>query len=55
MAEACLVLTDYGVQPRYPHEMYIEAGHALKALEYARQVRAFAPLAALRRRLEDDA
>ena len=45
--KVCLVLTDYGVQPRYPHEMYIEERHAHKALEYARQVKVFAPLAAL--------
>ena len=48
----CSILTDYGVQPRYPHEMLIEEHHMEKALEYARQIKDFAPLAAVRQKLE---
>ena len=46
---ACDVLTGYGVQPRYPHEIGITVNNALKALEYTRQVRDFEPLAAVRK------
>ena len=48
----CGILTDYGVQPRYPHEMFIEEHHMKKALECARQIKDFAPLQAVRRELE---
>jgi HEPN domain-containing protein len=46
---ACDVLTRYGVQPRYPREIGVTVNDALKALEYARQVRDFEPLAKVRR------
>jgi len=45
--KACDVLADYGVQPRYPHEMEIHEHHVAKALEYAKQVQSFAPIAEL--------
>ena len=48
----CSVLTDYGVQPRYPHEMLIEEHHMIKALDYARLIKDFSPLANTRRELE---
>jgi HEPN domain-containing protein len=47
LKKACDVLTDYGVQPRYPHEMGIFEHHAAQALEYAAMVQAFPALAAL--------
>jgi len=50
--KACTVLTGYGVQPRYPQEIGITVNDALKALEYARQVRDFEPLAAVRKELK---
>ena len=46
--KACAVLTRYAVQPRYPHELGITEYDMLKALEYARQIRDFEPLAELR-------
>jgi HEPN domain-containing protein len=48
----CSVLTRYGVQPRYPHEMFIEEHHMKQALEYARQIMTFEPLAVARQELE---
>ncbi|MDR0501398.1 MAG: HEPN domain-containing protein [Coriobacteriales bacterium] len=48
----CSVLTDYGVQPRYPHEMFIEEHHMKQALECVHQIRDFAPLQAARLELE---
>ena len=48
----CSVLTDYGVQPRYPHEMLIEEHHMNKALEYARLIKDFAPIARTRTEME---
>lgn len=50
--QACLVLSPYGVQPRYPNEMHIEERHMKKALEYAKQIKDFAPLQAVRQELE---
>lgn len=50
--EACVVLSDYGVQPRYPNEMLIEEHHMKKALEYAKEIRGFTPLKAVRLELE---
>lgn len=50
--KACSVLTDYGVQPRYPHEIQIEEHHMKKALEYARQINEFAPLQTAKLELE---
>jgi HEPN domain-containing protein len=48
----CNALTDYSVQPRYPHEMLVEEHHMKKALEYARQIKEFAPLVTARQELE---
>ena len=48
----CVRLSDYGVQPRYPNEMLIEEHHMQKALEYARRIKDFAPLVAVRQELE---
>jgi HEPN domain-containing protein len=49
--KACNVLTDYGVQPRYPHEMDIQESDMLKALEYARIIRSSYPLKEVRREI----
>ena len=49
MKRACGALTRYGVQPRYPNEMGVTENDTLKALEYARQVRDFELLAAVRK------
>ena len=48
----CARLSDYGVQPRYPNEMLIEEHHMQKALEYARKIKGFVPLQAVRQELE---
>ena len=45
---ACLVLTMYGVQPRYPYEMGIDAHDMKKALDYACQIKNAEPLAEIR-------
>jgi hypothetical protein len=49
---ACSTLTRYGVQPRYPRELGITVNDTLKALEYARHVRDFELLAAVRKEVE---
>jgi len=48
----CEVLTRYGVQPRYPNELYIDEPLMRKALECARQIKDFAPLKEARTSLE---
>ena len=48
---ACDTLNRYGVQPRYPNELGVTVNDTLKALEYARQVRDFELLAAVRKEL----
>jgi len=50
----CNVLTRYGVQPRYPHEMEIQEYDMQKALEYSRQIRDFEPLMKLRQEINQD-
>ncbi|MDR0519463.1 MAG: HEPN domain-containing protein [Clostridiales Family XIII bacterium] len=50
----CNVLTDYGVQPRYPHEMLIEEHHMEQALDYNRQIRDFEPIQAAKREIEQE-
>ena len=52
LKKACVILTPYGVQPRYPNEMLIEESHMKKALVYAKQIKDFAPLQAVRSELE---
>jgi HEPN domain-containing protein/GNAT superfamily N-acetyltransferase len=51
---ACSVLTGYGVQPRYPHEMEISGPDVLNALEYARQIRGFGLLVELSNRIKQE-
>jgi len=52
--DVCGVLTQYGVQPRYPREIGVTINDALKALEYARQIRDFELLAAVRKEIKQD-
>jgi HEPN domain-containing protein len=54
IADACEALTIYGVQPRYPDEIYIDEPIMKKALAYAQQIKAFAPLQDLRIKLEEE-
>ena len=49
------VLTQYGVQPRYPHEMEILENDMRKALDYVRQIRDFELLSAAEKELEQEA
>ncbi|MCL1807759.1 MAG: HEPN domain-containing protein [Oscillospiraceae bacterium] len=42
------VLTQYGIQPRYPNEMEIAEKDMQKALEYTKQIRDFEPLVKIR-------
>jgi len=50
--KACNVLTQYGVQPRYPNEIEISEQDMKKALEYARQVQDFELLTDVLKELE---
>ena len=52
LRKPCSVLTDYGVQPRYPHEMEIYENEMKKAIVYSEQIRDFTPLRAVRNELE---
>jgi len=49
--KACNVLSQYGVQPRYPHQIAIFERDMEKALEYARQVRDFELFAEIQKEL----
>jgi len=49
---ACVILTRYGVQPRYPHEMEISEYDMKTAIDYARQVRDCIPIQEARQELE---
>ncbi|MCL1819162.1 MAG: HEPN domain-containing protein [Oscillospiraceae bacterium] len=51
---ACDMLNRYGVQPRYPNELGITENDMRKALEYARQIRDFEPLANTRLDLNNE-
>ena len=51
-SKLCSILTPYGVQPRYPNEIHIEEHHMQKALEYAKQIKDFAPLQAVKTELK---
>jgi len=48
----CSVLTAYGIQSRYPHEVEVDAYIMQKALDYTRQIKAFEPLTIVRQQLE---
>ena len=50
----CSFLTPFAVQPRYPDEIYIDEPIMKKALDYARQIKAFAPLQEVRKVLEEE-
>ena len=51
----CSTLTVYGVQPRYPDEIYIDEGLMQQALANAKQIRSFEPLMEVRQQLEQAA
>ena len=48
----CSRLSNYGVQPRYPDETYIDEEIMRRALLFADEIKAFAPLARLRAEIE---
>ncbi|MDR3314125.1 MAG: HEPN domain-containing protein [Oscillospiraceae bacterium] len=48
LAPTCGFLTLYGIQPRYPHDLQIDDNIARLCLQYANQIKDFAPLAELR-------
>jgi len=52
LRKPCSVLTDYGVQPRYPHEMEIHENEMKKAIAYSEKIRDFTPLHDVRNELE---
>ena len=52
IAKQCATLTAYGVQPRYPDEIYVDEALMKQALAYARQIKEFASLVAVRQELE---
>jgi len=49
----CSRLSNYGVQPRYPDEIYIDEEIMRRALLFADEIKAFAPLAQLRQKIEE--
>lgn len=51
--DECEILTQYGVQPRYPDEIYMDENLMKKALDCARKIKEFAPLNEIRRKLEE--
>ena len=52
--EKCSTLTAYGVQPRYPDEIYIDESLMEQALDCAKQIRVFEPLSEARQQLEKE-
>jgi HEPN domain-containing protein len=50
----CNALNAYGVQTRYPDEIYISEAQMRKALEFAREIKIFQPLADCRQALKDE-
>jgi len=48
----CGILTIYGVQPRYPDEIYLTEELMKQAISYARQIKNFGPLTAVWKELE---
>jgi HEPN domain-containing protein len=44
----CNTLSAYGVQPRYPDEIYIDEGRMQIALAYAKEIQSFPPFVAIR-------
>ena len=51
ISRQCGSLTQYGVQPRYPDEIELDETLTNKALTFAQQIKAFAPLQELRNSL----
>ena len=51
--DQCEMLSAYGVQPRYPHEMEISESNMEKALVCARQIHEFELIQAARQALEE--
>ena len=51
--EKCDYLTQYGIQPRYPDEIDIDENNTKKALQYAREIKNFTPLAAILENLKN--
>ena len=52
IATKCSALNAYGVQPRYPDEIHIDEELMRQALSYAKDIKNFAPLAAVRQASE---
>jgi HEPN domain-containing protein len=50
--DECEALTQFGVQPRYPDEIYIDETLMNLALEYAKRVKEFIPLQNVREELK---
>jgi HEPN domain-containing protein len=50
----CNALNAYGVQPRYPDEIYIDETQMKRALTFANEIRTFSPLADCRLALEQN-
>ena len=55
IGKMCSALSVYSVGPRYPDELYIDEGLMEIALQYAREIKNFAPLENARRELESGA
>ena len=55
LAKMCNALNIYGVQPRYPDEIYVDEGLVQIALQFAKDIKDFEPLANIRCELENNA
>ena len=51
ISRQCGFLTQYGIQPRYPHDIQIDEAITRLCLKYAEQVKDFALIAGLREEL----
>ena len=49
----CNILNAYGVQPRYPDEIYIDESRMEIALAYAKELKLFPPLMAVRKKVNE--
>jgi HEPN domain-containing protein len=55
ITRSCSFLSQYGIQPRYPHDIQIDDNIARMCLQYANQITAFGPIAGLRESAEREA
>ena len=52
--DECETLTQYGVQPRYPDEVFVDETHMNQAINYAKRIKIFDPIVDIRKSLEQE-